>query len=114
VFFAPSKEFHYMTLRFAIGAALIGGLTFLFGPTALDAATCTGPTRVGHAAPVPRARAARRNARAGQGETDTVHRLRWWDKPKALELAAKLSGVYVEKKFDCGAVVPCVWHSIRT
>lgn len=39
-----------------------------------------------------------KNVAAGDGATDTIHKVKFWDKGRALELAAKLSGLYVEKK----------------
>ena len=37
-----------------------------------------------------------KNAAAGDGHTDTVHKLKAWDKLKALEMAAKHLGLLVE------------------
>lgn len=39
-----------------------------------------------------------RNVTTGDGAIDSVVKVRWVDKLKALELAGKLSGVYVERK----------------
>ena len=37
-----------------------------------------------------------KNAEAGDGHTDTIHKLKAWDKLKALEMAAKHLGLLVE------------------
>ena len=37
-----------------------------------------------------------KNAQAGDGHTDTIHKLKQWDKLKALEMAAKHLGLLVE------------------
>lgn len=39
----------------------------------------------------------KRNLTAGDGQMDTVYRIRTWDKPKALELLAKNLGLLTEK-----------------
>ena len=39
----------------------------------------------------------KKNAAAGDGVVDTVHKFKVWDKPKALEMLAKHLGLFVEK-----------------
>jgi hypothetical protein len=46
-----------------------------------------------------------KNAAAGDGHTDTVHKFRLWDKPKALELLAKRFGLLEDKLAHSGTVV---------
>ena len=39
----------------------------------------------------------KRNVEAGDGHTDTIYKLKLWDKPKALEMLAKHYGLLMEK-----------------
>ncbi len=39
----------------------------------------------------------KKNLAAGDGQTDTVHKLKVWDKPRSLEMLAKHFGLLVEK-----------------
>jgi phage terminase small subunit len=41
-----------------------------------------------------------KNAKAGDGITDQIHKLKFWDKNKALEILAKHFGMLVEKRED--------------
>ena len=45
-----------------------------------------------------------KNAQAGDGHTDTVHKIKFWDKGRALELLAKHLGLLVEKVEHSGGV----------
>ena len=45
-----------------------------------------------------------KNAAAGDGHTDTVHKLKAWDKLKALEMAAKHLGLLVERVEHSGGI----------
>lgn len=46
----------------------------------------------------------KKNATAGDGHTDTIHKFRTWDKPKALDLLAKHFGLLIEKVEHSGEV----------
>lgn len=46
-----------------------------------------------------------KNAKAGDGVTDTVHKIKIWDKPKALEMLAKHFGLLVEQVKHSGGIV---------
>lgn len=46
----------------------------------------------------------KKNAEAGDGKVDIVHKIRKWDKPKALELLAKHFGLLTEKIEHSGDV----------
>lgn len=46
----------------------------------------------------------RKNVEAGDGKTDTIYKLKLWDKPKALEMLAKHFGLLVEKVEHSGGV----------
>lgn len=45
-----------------------------------------------------------KNAQAGDGHMDTVHKLRLWDKTKALEMLAKYHGLLQERVEHSGEV----------
>jgi phage terminase small subunit len=45
-----------------------------------------------------------RNAKAGDGITDTIHKLKFWDKNRALETLAKHLGLLVEKVEHAGTI----------
>lgn len=45
-----------------------------------------------------------KNAKAGDGETDTVHKIRLWDKTRALESLAKHFGLLTEKVEHSGGI----------
>ena len=45
-----------------------------------------------------------KNAKAGDNQTDTVHKIRVWDKPKALEMLAKRFGLLIERVQHEGGV----------
>lgn len=47
----------------------------------------------------------KKNLAAGDGQTDTVHKLKTWDKPKALEMLAKHLGLLIERVGHTGTVV---------
>ncbi len=46
----------------------------------------------------------KRNVTAGDGQTDTVYKIKLWDKPRAMEMAAKHFGLLVERIEHSGAV----------
>jgi len=46
----------------------------------------------------------KKNAEAGDGIVDTVHKFKVWDKPRALEMLAKHFGLLVEKLEHLGGV----------
>jgi phage terminase small subunit len=45
-----------------------------------------------------------KNAQAGDGIMDTIHKLRFWDKPKALDILAKHFGLLIEKVEHSGTL----------
>lgn len=45
----------------------------------------------------------KKNATAGDGHIDTIHKFKMWDKPKALDLLAKHFGLLIEKVEHSGA-----------
>lgn len=46
-----------------------------------------------------------KNAKAGDGVTDTIHKIKVWDKPKTLEMLAKHFGLLTEKIEHSGGLV---------
>lgn len=46
-----------------------------------------------------------KNAKAGDGETDEIHKIRLWDKPKALDILAKHFGLLTEQVHHTGDLV---------
>lgn len=46
-----------------------------------------------------------KNAEAGDGHTDKVHKIKVWDKSKNLEMLAKHLGLFVEKVEHSGGIV---------
>jgi phage terminase small subunit len=50
----------------------------------------------------------KRNVTAGDGQMDSVHKIRLWDKTKALDSLAKHLGLMVEKVEHAGTV-ELVW-----
>lgn len=53
-----------------------------------------------------------KNAQAGDGHTDTVHKIKHWDKLKALEMAGKHLGVFQENASVSGTI-ELVWGGSR-
>ena len=51
-----------------------------------------------------------KNAAAGDGHTDTIHKLRVWDKPKTLEMLGKHLGLFEESARVSGTI-ELVWGS---
>lgn len=51
-----------------------------------------------------------KNAQAGDGHTDTVHKIKVWDKPKALEMLMKYLGLFEEQARVSGTI-ELVWGS---
>ena len=49
-----------------------------------------------------------KNAAAGDGHTDTIHKIRQWDKLKALEMAGKHFGVFAENA-NVSGTIELVW-----
>lgn len=45
-----------------------------------------------------------KNAKAGDGQTDTVHKIKIWDKPRTMEMLAKHFGLLMEKIEHSGHV----------
>ena len=45
-----------------------------------------------------------KNAKAGDGQTDTVHKIKVWDKPKALEMLGKHLGLFQERVEHSGGI----------
>jgi len=45
-----------------------------------------------------------KNAQAGDGKTDTIHRVKFWDKTKALEMLAKHFALLVERVEHSGGI----------
>lgn len=50
-----------------------------------------------------------KNAKAGDGETDTVHKIRLWDKTKALDSLAKHFGL-LKEGLDVSGTVTIAWQ----
>lgn len=46
-----------------------------------------------------------KNAKAGDGVTDTIHKIKVWDKPRTLEMLAKHFGLLTEKIEHSGGLV---------
>lgn len=60
------------------------------------------------AAPVASFEVIKKNAAAGDGHTDTIHKLKVWDKTKALELLGKHFGLFDEHAHVSGTI-ELVW-----
>lgn len=60
------------------------------------------------AAPIASVEVVIKNAAAGDGHTDTIHKIRYWDKLKALELAGKHLGIFEENAHVTGTI-ELVW-----
>jgi phage terminase small subunit len=45
-----------------------------------------------------------KNAKAGDGQTDTVHKIKFWDKPRALEMLAKHFALLTERIEHSGGI----------
>lgn len=45
-----------------------------------------------------------KNAKAGDGQTDMIHKIKLWDKPRALEMLAKHFGLLIDKVEHSGGL----------
>jgi hypothetical protein len=50
-----------------------------------------------------------KNAKAGDGVTDTIHKLRFWDKTKALDTLAKHFGL-VKERIELDGPITFAWQ----
>lgn len=52
-----------------------------------------------------------KNAKAGDGHTDEIHKIKLWDKPRVLEMLAKHFAILRESPFPPGSKVVIEWQA---
>lgn len=53
-----------------------------------------------------------KNAKAGDGQTDMIHKIKLWDKPRALEMLAKHFGLLIDKVEHSGGL-EITWKDVE-